>query len=205
MILFRIPRFIRTFFPNRTWRFSSSEKVVYLTFDDGPDSVLTPWILDLLAEKKIQATFFCVGENVLKNPSIFQRIKQEGHSIGNHTMNHSKGSKMKIDLYIQNTERANEFIKSSLFRPPYGRITLKQVKQLKKKYKIVMWTWMANEFNNRINDQTILQKAKKQIQAGDIIVLHDNPKTKNRIQILLPEIITIIQKKGFEFRRIEMT
>jgi len=203
MILFKIPRLVEILFSSRTWGFSRSEKVVYLTFDDGPDPQLTPWILDVLQENQLKATFFCVGENVLKYPEIFERIKREGHSVGNHTMNHVKGIKTSLKSYVQNVEEAHHLIQSKLFRPAYGRMTFRQTKSLKKRYKIIMWSWLSNDFNTKISPEKILKKAARQIQHGDIVVLHDNHKTTERIHLILPELIQIVQQKGLEFKRIE--
>lgn len=203
MILFKTPRLVELLFSSKMWGFSRSEKSVYLTFDDGPDPQITPWILDFLHEQKLKATFFCVGENVLKYPHIFARIKQEGHSVGNHTMNHLKGTKTPLKSYIQNVEEADQLIQSTLFRPPYGRMTFRQTQFLKKRYKIIMWSWLSNDFNKKISPEYILKKAATQIQQGDIIVLHDNSKTAERIQLILPELIHIMAQKGFRIKRIE--
>lgn len=202
MILFKTPRFFSWIFPNKTWGFSRLEKSVYLTFDDGPDPEVTPWVLDVLAEKGIKATFFCVGANVLRNPEIYQRILNDGHAVGNHSMKHERGTKTKLKEYIYSVEKAAELIDSNLFRPPYGRITISQTKILKKKFKIIMWSWLSYDFDAKIPVFVILQKAKSQIRAGDILVLHDNPKCFDRLKIVLPEIISLVEKKELTFRKI---
>lgn len=199
MKLFRTPRFFRILFPNKTWGFSRLEKTVYLTFDDGPSPEITPWVLDLLKENGIQATFFCVGENVKNHPMIFERIVQEGHLVGNHSMNHIKGTKTSLKEYLNSVDSAKEYIDSSLFRPPYGRISLTQTRALRKKYQIVMWSWLSYDFDRSVPIETILKKAKSQIKSGDILVLHDNPKIADRLKILLPELITLIREKKLEF------
>ncbi|MEY3236713.1 MAG: hypothetical protein RI883_814 [Bacteroidota bacterium] len=202
MRLFKTPRFFRLIFPNKTWGFSRLENAVYLTFDDGPSPEVTTWVLDALKEKGISATFFCVGANVKHNAEIYQRIINEGHSIGNHSMKHERGNKTANDDYIKSIEEANKFIDSNLFRPPYGRITLSQTRNLKKKYKIIMWSWLSNDFDTNVSIDTILKKANKQIKAGDILVLHDNPKSFERLKILLPMLIDCINQKGLEFKKI---
>lgn len=203
MQLFKTPRFFRILFPNKTWGFSNTNNAVYLTFDDGPDPKVTPWVLDFLKEKKIQATFFCVGENVRKNPEIYKRIMEEGHEVGNHTMYHQRGTKTSLKEYLNSVEQAKDYIHSDLFRPPYGRLTISQTRKLKKKYKIIMWSWLSFDFDRTIACSKILQKAKKQISYGDILVFHDNPKTEDRLKILLPQIVEIIEKKGLQFIKIE--
>lgn len=202
MKLFKTPRFFRIFFPNKTWGFSRSEKAVYLTFDDGPDPDITPWVLDFLKEKNILATFFCVGENVKNNPTIYARILAEGHAVGNHSMKHEKGVETALNAYLQSIDSAKEFIDSKLFRPPYGRMTISQTHQVKKNYQIIMWSWLSFDYDKNIPIEKILRKAQNQITAGDILVLHDNAKTKDRLKILLPEIVALIEQKELRFKRI---
>lgn len=203
MKLFKTPRFFRWIFPNKTWGFSRLENAVYLTFDDGPDPHVTPWILDLLKEKNILATFFCVGANAEKYPELVERILSEGHSIGNHSMRHEKGVKTANNVYLESVREAHEHISSSLFRPPYGRLKISQTWKLKKEYQIIMWSWLSYDFDHRIPLETILSKAQKQIKAGDILVLHDNPKCADRVKVLLPQLIDIISEKKLEFKMIE--
>ncbi len=203
MKLFKTPRFFRWIFPNKTWGFSRLENAVYLTFDDGPDPHVTPWILDLLKEKNIQATFFCVGANAEKSPDLIKRILSEGHSMGNHSMRHEKGVKTANNVYLESVREAHGHISSALFRPPYGRLKISQTWKLKKEYQIIMWSWLSYDFDHSIPIETILSKAQKQIKAGDILVLHDNPKCADRVKVLLPQLIDIISEKMLVFRVIE--
>lgn len=203
MKLFKTPRFFRWIFPNKTWGFSRLENAVYLTFDDGPDPCITPWILDLLKEKNIQATFFCVGANAKKHPALVERILSEGHSMGNHSMRHEKGVKTANNVYLESVREAQGYISSSLFRPPYGRLKISQTWKLKKEYQIIMWSWLSYDFDHSIPIETILSKAQKKIKAGDILVLHDNPKCADRVKVLLPQLLDIILEKKLVFRVIE--
>lgn len=203
MKLFKTPRFFRWIFPNKTWGFSRLENAVYLTFDDGPDPIITPWILDLLKERNIQATFFCVGANAEKHPELVERILSEGHSIGNHSMRHEKGVKTANNSYFESVREAQGYISSSLFRPPYGRLKISQTWKLKKDYQIIMWSWLSYDFDHSISIETILSKAQKQIKAGDILVLHDNPKCADRVKILLPQLLDMILGKKLVFKVID--
>lgn len=203
MKIFKTPCFFKWFFPRRTWGFSRSIAQVYLTFDDGPNPEITPWILDYLKEKNIQATFFCVGSNIARYSELFQRIKAEGHSIGNHTMNHEKGTKVPFKQYKSSISETKKLIGNNLFRPPYGRVNAWKSYQLSKEYHLIMWSWLSYDFDPSIPISTILKKAKKQIIAGDIIVLHDNPKVTDRVKELLPKLIEIIDQKGLKFKKIE--
>ena len=202
MKIFKTPCFFKWIFPRRTWGFSRSIDHVFLTFDDGPNPEITPWILDYLKEKNIQATFFCVGSNIKRYPELFQRIKAEGHSVGNHTMNHDKGTKVSFKKYKSSISETKILIGNNLFRPPYGRINAWKSYQLSKEYHLIMWSWLSYDFDPSIPISTILKKAKKQIKAGDILVLHDNPKVTDRVKELLPKLIEIIEQKGLKFEKI---
>lgn len=200
--LFKTPRIFRWIYPRRTWGFSSIEPTVYLTFDDGPNPEITPWVLDFLDEQSIKATFFCVGENLLKNPVLAERIRREGHTIANHTMHHEKSSKVAFESYRKSVNEVRELTKNSLFRPPYGRISMLRSRKLSKDYKIVMWSWLSYDFDFSVPVETILKKAKQQIGPGDIIVLHDNAKVSERLQELLPKLVGILLQKGYSFAKI---
>lgn len=199
MRIFKTPQFFKWLFPRRMWGFSRSVKSVYLTFDDGPNPEITPWILDYLKQEDIKATFFCVGNNILKYPALFERIKSEGHIVGNHTMNHDKGTKVSFKDYKKSISDTQLLVKNNLFRPPYGRIRAWQSFFLAKKYTIVMWSWLSYDFDTSVPITTILDKAKSQISAGDILVLHDNDKVKDRVKELLPKLVKVIRDKNHPF------
>ncbi len=203
MKLFKTPRFFKWIFPRRTWGFSRTTNTVFLTFDDGPNPEITPWILDVLKESEIIATFFCVGSNIIKYPDLYQRIISEGHKIGNHTMNHEKSKNVSFKKYKTSIYEAGQLVQNNLFRPPYGRINTLKSFIISKRYKIIMWSWLSYDYDKCVPIQTILEKAQKQITAGDILVLHDNDKVKERMKIILPELIEIIRKKGLGFNGIE--
>ena len=161
MPVFRIPRFVQQLFPNWIWR-GSEKNALYLTFDDGPGAGHSDWILSCLREHNIKATFFCVGEASQNNPLILNNMISEGHKIGNHTMRHEKGWKSDTNAYLNSVEDANAILSSNLFRPPYGRIKLKQARLLRQLgYKIIMWTWLSNDFDENISASDIEQKMNK--------------------------------------------
>ena len=198
---FKTPHLIKKFFFRRLWGFSISKKSIYLTFDDGPHPEITPWILDYLTQEKIQATFFCVGDNVRKYPEIYARILKDGHMVGNHTMYHNKASISQKKEYFDSINKASDFIETTLFRPPYGRLPITWVNAISKKYKIVMWSWLSYDFDKNISVETILKKAKK-IKSGDILVLHDNPKISEKQKELLPQLIKELKRANFTFETI---
>ena len=197
MYLFKTPFIFRWIFPRKVWGVSSS-KHVYLTFDDGPTVELTRWILDALQKENIKATFFCVGENAKQHPGLMDEIRAAGHLIGNHTMCHENGNKTAKQAYLKSIEEAAPYTSSILFRPPYGRLPISFVKPIRKKYKIIMWSWLSYDYDHSVSVDKILEEGKK-IKAGDILVLHDNVKVEERIKVLLPQLISIVKEKGLQF------
>ncbi|MBU2020579.1 MAG: polysaccharide deacetylase family protein [Bacteroidetes bacterium] len=181
------------------WGFSFPENTVYLTFDDGPNKGITDWILNFLKEKSIQATFFCVGENVRQNSELIERIRKEGHALGGHTMRHEKSTKTAWTKYKKSVIECQDLVQSKLFRPPYGRLSMRRATEISKDYKIIMWTWLSYDFDEKVSVESIVQNAKKQIKAGDILLLHDNQKMTSKVKMLLPKLIEVIEKKGFKF------
>lgn len=184
MKLFRTPRFVRWFYPGRTWSFSFGASY-HLTFDDGPNPATTPYLLEWLKERNLKAIFFCVGENVRLYPDLFQQIIDEGHQVGNHTMLHEKGWETSNEKYFSSIEEATKYIPSKLFRPPYGKMKRSQARELRKKgYEIIMWSWLTYDFDVTVPTEKIKEIAQK-FRAGDIIVLHDNPKHFERTKAML--------------------
>jgi len=199
MKFFRVPWIVRKIFFKRTWDFNLSKNEVFLTFDDGPHPEITPWILDFLKTEQITACFFCVGENVEKYPEIYARIILDGHTVGNHTMNQNNAIKTAKKDYTNSIYNASNFIDSTIFRPPYGRLPIWLSNKILKNYKIIMWTWLSYDYDNRVSIDKILSKAHQQIKKGDILVLHDNAKIKDRQKILLPKLVDCIHLKGLKF------
>ncbi|MEZ0005322.1 peptidoglycan/xylan/chitin deacetylase (PgdA/CDA1 family) [Flavobacterium sp. 28YEA47A] len=204
--------FIKWAFPKYIWDIPNNAKTIYLTFDDGPIPEITEWVLDLLKENNIKATFFCIGNNIEKHPGIFQKIIQEGHAIGNHTFNHLKGWKTAKKEYIENTvlcEKAiqqyanNNGHRSKLFRPPYGKIKLSQAKLLQRLgYTIIMWDVISMDFDKNITPKECLENVTKNTSSGSVIVFHDSIKAFGNLQIVLPEAIRYLKEKGFVFDKI---
>ena len=197
--MFRSPKILQWLYPSRVWGISVSDKSLYLTFDDGPDPEITPWILDFLKKEKITATFFCVGANVQKNFPIYERILEENHQVGNHCMYHDNGFKVKDEAYLNSVKEASKLIPSNLFRPPYGRLKRSTERKLPKQLKVIMWSWLSYDYDEKVSIQKII-RASKHIQAGDILVFHDNKKTQARLKEILPPIVKVLKEKGFEFK-----
>jgi len=207
----RTPFFLPWLYPALTWRIRSEEKVLYLTFDDGPVPGPTEFVLDELKKQQSQATFFCIGDNVQRHPDIFIRIVSEGHTIGNHTFHHVNGWKTEREDYIENVKMCDEVIqkyqpegskmKSSLFRPPYGKITRKQIKALND-YDIIMWDVLTYDFEKRISPQACLKNSVRATRPGSIIVFHDSLKAERNISYALPRFLEHFLNQGYVFRSI---
>ena len=195
----QFPDILRPLWGKAIWRKSSSEKVIYLTFDDGPVPEVTPLVLDILDKFECKATFFCVGENVFKNPKTYSEILQKGHKTGNHTYNHLKGFEVTKQQYIENTESAAKLIESNLFRPPYGRISFPQKKELQKDYEIIMWDLLTHDYNKSKSPDTILKNIQRYSRNGSIVVFHDSIKAKENVLNSLPLALAWWKQEGYEF------
>lgn len=190
-------------FPEGAWRIQKKKKSVYLTFDDGPIPDVTPWVLDLLDKYDIKATFFCVGENVMRNPEIFEEVKRRGHSVGNHTYNHLQGSKVTTRSYLRNVMEADKLIQSSLFRPPHGLIRWKQAKSLKDHFLIVMYDLITRDYSKKLNGEQVFKNVKRFARKGSIIVFHDSLKAEKNMKYALPKSIEWLKAEGYTFEKIE--
>lgn len=201
MYFVKTPGIIQSVFSGLIWRIANSKKV-YLTFDDGPVPEATVWVLDILKEKNIKATFFCVGENVERHPEIYNRIIAEGHAVGNHTYNHLNSWKTKKSIYSANIEKAAEVIDSTLFRPPYGKLSLSSIKELKKQYNVIMWDVLSGDFDTTISAEDCLKNVKENTKEGSIIVFHDSIKAIDTLKFVLPKVISFFEEKGIQMDKI---
>jgi peptidoglycan/xylan/chitin deacetylase (PgdA/CDA1 family) len=195
-----IPSIFPLIAPNVTWKVKTNDKVLYLTFDDGPHPSITPLVLNILDEFNAKATFFCVGENVTKYPDIFNQILSKGHAVGNHTYNHIKGWQTSDTAYMDNIKKAGEVIPSNLFRPPYGRIKPSQIKLLKDNYSIIMWSILTRDYDKNLNPHKTLLKLNKLIKAGDVIVYHDSEKAEQNMLIMLKGVLQHFHQLHYTFK-----
>ena len=199
MFIERPPFFYRMLYPETIWRQPCKEKTVYLTFDDGPVPEITPWVLNLLDYYQIKATFFCVGENVARNKSLYEEILKRGHHTGNHTMNHIQGIKYSTHSYMYNVDAANQLINSILFRPPHGHLRLAQARKLRDKYKIIMWDVVTRDYSKKLSGEKVLDNVKKYTRNGSIIVFHDSLKGEKNLRYALPKSIEWLKKENYNF------
>ena len=203
MFIERVPKLYRSLYSGSHWRFNTDKKVVYLTFDDGPIPEITPWVLDLLDKYNIKATFFCVGDNVRKYPEIYQMVQDRGHIVGNHTFHHVQGLKITTKSYVKDVEKAEELIKSKLFRPPHGHMRLPQFYALRDKYKIIMWDVVTRDYSHLMTSDDVFKVVKKYTRNGSIIVFHDSIKAGNRMKEALPRSIEWLLEQGYTFQLID--
>ena len=202
MFLPKSPKIIKALYSQLTWEMPNTENKIYLTFDDGPTTEITDWTLDLLKQFNIQATFFCLGQNVEKHPKLYQKILNEGHAVGNHSYSHPSGWKTDDTDYLGDINKTQKLISSRLFRPPYGRITKSQAKQLKEQYNIIMWSVLSGDFDAKTSPEKCLDNVLKNTESGSIIVFHDSEKAAPNLKYTLPKAIELLLTRGFIFEKL---
>ena len=201
----KTPWWLKKLYPGCVWDMPLKEKTLYLSFDDGPHPTITPFVLQQLKKYNAKATFFCIGENVTRYPDIFQQVVDEEHTVGNHTFNHINGWKASDTEYINDIKKADEYIHSRLFRPPYGRIKKSQLSRLKKgenKMTVVMWNILAGDWDIDLIPEKCYQRVKRKILPGDIIVFHDSDKAWDRMSYSLPLLLEDFTRLGYQFKAI---
>jgi peptidoglycan/xylan/chitin deacetylase (PgdA/CDA1 family) len=201
----KTPWWLKRIYDSYTWSIPSGDKDLYLTFDDGPHPEVTPFVLRQLKQYNALATFFCIGKNVATHREIYQQILNEGHSTGNHTYNHLNGWKTSNDLYMKDIALASKEINSNLFRPPYGRITSFQAKNLKaamqgKEAKVIMWDVLSADFDIDCTPEQCLANVILPTVPGSIIVFHDSEKAFPKLQYALPRMLKYFSEKGYSFK-----
>lgn len=215
MLIEQPPIWFRKLYPQAIWRVNPEEKAVYLTFDDGPIPVVTPWVLDLLDQYGAKATFFMVGDNIRKYPNEFRMVVKRGHRIGNHTFNHLRGFEISTQAYMRNTLMAQEYMKEVcqeeslqhalyplLFRPPHGHMGWSQYRALRNHYKIIMWDLVTRDYSKKLNGSQVFSNVKRYVRNGSIITFHDSLKSWNNgnLQYALPRAIEFLQAQGYTFK-----
>lgn len=220
MYTIRPPFFLKWYYSSLIWNKDTKEKIVYLTFDDGPIPNVTDFVLNTLKSFNIKATFFCIGDNITKHPQVFERIKDEGHTVGNHTYNHLKGWKTNDETYIENFWKCQELTGTNLFRPPYGRIKKSQINKLvgswlpmamgmavgdklkteKRELQIVMWDVLSGDFDIKLSPEKCYQNVVRNVRNGSIIVFHDSLKAWDRLEYALPKAIEYLLERGYKFK-----
>ncbi|MCZ4225220.1 polysaccharide deacetylase family protein [Pedobacter rhodius] len=222
MYLVKSPLLLKWYYSSLVWNKSRNGKVIYLTFDDGPIPNVTDFVLKTLKAFNAKATFFCIGDNITKYPDVFERVKNDGHAIGNHTFNHLKGWITDDETYLQNTLKCQGLTQTNLFRPPYGRIKKSQISKLVAGYRlwaeslnarpldtqqltsnpplqIVMWDVLSGDFDINLSPEKCYHNVIKHTQNGSIIVFHDSLKAFDRLEYALPRVLKYFSERGYQF------
>ena len=206
-MIHRTPFFLPWFYPSLTWRMPSQGNEIYLTFDDGPVSGPTEFVLETLQKFGAHATFFCIGENIRKYEAVFKQVISHGHTIGNHTYNHLNGWQTKAKDYDKNVKKCDQEIAAHgltegsvrLFRPPYGRITRDQIKALPD-YHIIMWDVLSVDYNKKLSPEKCLKNTIGATRSGSIVVFHDSFKAEKNLVFALPRYVEYFTEQGFTFK-----
>lgn len=202
MYVVKTPGVVKKLYPSLLWNKPRTPNRIYVTFDDGPIPIVTPFVLNILQKYDAKATFFCIGDNIRKHPDIFMQVKNAGHAIGNHTFNHLRGTKTDDQVYLDNFLQCDAQLDANLFRPPYGRIKRSQIKLLKETrpdLQIVMWDVLSGDFDQKLSPEACLQGVLKHTEPGSIIVFHDSLKAFDRLEYVLPRAMEEWAKKGYIF------
>lgn len=217
MLIEQPPELVRKLYPKALWRVNPEEHAVYLTFDDGPIPEVTPWVLRLLEQHGVKATFFMVGDNIRKHPDVFRQVVEQGHRIGNHTFSHIRGFENTFKSYLSNTDRARQYMDEAcaglplqldkalyplLFRPPHGHMTWSQYLVLKKHYRIVMWDLVTRDYSKKLRGPQVLANVMRYARNGSIITFHDSLKSwgNGNLQYALPRALDFLKEEGYAFR-----
>jgi len=200
----QVPEILKFLIKDVVWRMNPDERCIYLTFDDGPIPEVTPLVLDILDDFHAKATFLCVGENVSKYPEVLENVKQQGHAVGNHTFNHVKGFQCSVDDYRSNVMKADELIKSPIFRPPHGQIKPQQIKDLKKNFKILLWDFITYDYDKSIAPTKVYKEVQNKSRNGSIVVFHDSLKAQKKMLEVLPKALKFWQTEGYEIKKVSL-
>ena len=207
MYLVKTPWLLKKLYPKLIWDIGNNNRCIYLTFDDGPIPIVTPFVLNILKQYNAKATFFCIGDNINKHPDVFDLVKAGGHTIGNHTYNHLKGWETGDEAYLENFLLTDKLTDTPFFRPPYGRIKRSQVKLLKQArpdLKIIMWNVLSGDFDINLNPEKCLYNVLQNTASGDIVLFHDSLKAFTRLEYTLPKALEYWSSKGYEFKLLSL-
>ena len=215
MIIEQPAKWLRWLYPKAIWRMDSSERSIYLTFDDGPIPESTPFLLETLDKYGVKATFFVVGENVRKYPELFRQIVERGHQIGNHTNHHLGSFKHWTVTYLIDTYECQLLIKGEaslsgekseetlpLFRPPHGWMRHSIYYWLSKRYRIVMWDLVTRDYSKWLTADDVYDNVRRYARNGSIVTFHDSLKSIDKLRTALPRAIEWLQAEGYEFKTI---
>jgi len=199
----RIPRMVTWLFPSRVWRIPTTQKSLYLSFDDGPHPTITPKVLDMLAAYDAKASFFCIGDRVKQFPEIYQRILDEGHTVGNHSFHHLNGWKTNDEAYCTDVKMAAKCIESKLFRPPYGRMKGSQASAISREgFKTIMWTVLSGDYDANLSPEECASRVKDNVSPGFIYLFHDSEKAEKNMLFALEKLLETSKNRRYRCEKI---
>ena len=194
----------RAIWPGTMWSVQGSD-AVHLTFDDGPDPTVTPWVLDILAQHEAKATFFVVGDQAARHSDILEAVKAAGHAVGGHTMRHERGWRTPTTPYVQSALDSMDGLQP-LFRPPYGKMTPAQARRIGAHADLVMWDVLSGDYalNAGLAREVTSAQARlrRRTKRGSVVVFHDSAKHAAGLRALLPDYLTWLSQKGIPLRAI---
>ena len=202
----KTPWLLKKIYPRSVWNIPTKEKILYLTFDDGPHPAATPFILEELEKYNAKATFFCIGKNVKEQPQLYRKILDGDHRVGNHTHNHLNGWKTPDKEYFGNIIQASKYIDSDLFRPPYGKISFFQIAYLQSgalNFKVIMWDVLSADFDQKVSGEKCLSNVTGNAGNGSIVIFHDSEKALSNMKMDLPKVLSHFSKQGYKFNSIK--
>lgn len=193
----RTPKFVTRFYPRRTWY--GPNNFIYLTFDDGPHPIITPWLLDYLEKENIQVSFFWQGESMEQWPDLVRKAIEAGHTVGHHGFKHRRNNELSFEAFAENFKKSSELAPHKLYRPPHGVITNKQAKYVLDQSQLVMWSFLSYDWDHKLTTKQVINHFKKGLEPKEIAVFHENDKTRERLKEIIPEVVRIVRDKGFTF------
>lgn len=177
---------------------TTNDKVVYLTFDDGPEPGICEFLLDELRKYDFKATFFCRGDNAELYPQLVTRIIEEGHAIGNHTYSHMHAFYTSSKQYVDDIEKANQILHTKLFRPSFGSLTFAKWKSLKSEYRIFYWSLVSGDSNlNNFDFKHSYHQLINNTSSGDIVLFHFCKLHEKETRVILPAYCKWLSNNGF--------
>jgi peptidoglycan/xylan/chitin deacetylase (PgdA/CDA1 family) len=203
MYFVKTPEIFKVLCRKRIWSIKNSGRKIFITFDDGPEPEVTPAIMDILKQYNAKATFFCLGIKILKNQNLLKEIRENGHTIGNHSFHHVPGNKTTVSEFIREVEKCNALVSSKFYRPPYGKISSRQAKAINKQYHIILWDVLPGDFDPGISKEKCLARSVKNTKDGTIIVFHDSLKSKEKVLYTLPRYLEHFSKLGYTFEALK--
>lgn len=204
----RPPKLLHALFPGCEWQHPTTERRLYLTFDDGPVPEETPWVLDQLAQYQAKATFFCVGANLQRYPHLAHRAFAEGHRLANHTQHHLSAWAHSRAAYLQDVAHCQQVLTQldvlpahelPLLRPPYGRLTWPLLRHLRPQYRLIMWSVLTQDYDRALPAERCLRQSIAATRPGDIVVFHDSQKASRNLRHVLPRYLAHFAERGYTF------